>query len=69
MISKAYCSYKTSKFSSLVPYFLKAAQANQLSVILICKRKREVELVVPAKYTAVKICKPMATTLAENYEV
>lgn len=52
------------ELSSLMTYFLKAAHGNQLTAKVIGKRKREVGLVVPAKYTAVTNCKAVAITLA-----
>ena len=54
------------ELSSLMTYFLRAEHTNQLSATVIGKRKRELGLVVPAKYTAVTNCKTMATTLAEK---
>ena len=45
-------------------YFLKAEQANQMSAAAVGKRKREVGLVVPAKYAVLANCQTaMVTTL------
>ena len=57
---------RISKLLSLMTYFLKAAQANQLSATVNGKQKYEVGLVVPTKYTAVTNSKTVGTTLAEK---
>ena len=55
-----------SKLSSLMTYFLKAAQADQSSATVIGKQQRVVGLVVPAKYTTTTYCKRMVTNIVEK---
>ena len=52
------------EISCLLTYFLKASPENKLNAIVIGKRKREVGLVVPAKYAALTKNKTFANALA-----
>ena len=45
------------EISALTDYFLKESEENYVDAIVIGKRKREIGLVVPARYTAVTIDK------------
>ena len=42
------------KISQLMNYFLEAATTNTMTAVVTGKRKREIGLVVPAKYVAYK---------------
>ena len=52
------------EISCLLTYFLEASPENKLNAIVIGKRKREVGLVVPAKYAALTKNKTFANVLA-----
>ena len=52
------------EISCLLTYFLEASPENRLNAIVIGKRKREVGLVVPAKYAALTKNKTFANVLA-----
>ena len=52
------------EISCLLTYFLEASPENKLNAIVIGKRKREVGLVVPAKYAALTKSKTFANVLA-----
>ena len=52
------------EISFLLTYFLEASPENKLNAIVIGKRKREVGLVVPAKYAALTKNKTFANVLA-----
>ena len=55
------------EISCLLTYFLEASPENKLNVIVTGKRKREVGLVVPAKYAAPTKSKTFAIVLTESY--
>ena len=64
MVNKACVDFEIiSKLSNLMKYFLKAAEANQLSATVVGQQKHEVGLAIPMKYTAITNCKTMPTTL------
>ena len=52
------------EIACLLTYFLEASPENKLNAIVIGKRKREVGLVVPAKYAALTKNKTFANVLA-----
>ena len=52
------------EISCLLTYLLEASPENKLNTIVIGKRKREVGLVVPAKYAALTKNKTFANVLA-----
>ena len=55
------------EISCLLTYFLETSPKNKLNAIVIGKRKREVGLVVPAKYAPLTKKKTFANVLAESY--
>ena len=55
------------EFSSLLYHFLQASAENCINVEVIGKRKREVGLVVPAKYNAFTRNKKITMVLDEEF--
>ena len=56
------------EISALTDYFLKESEENYVDATVIGKRKREIGLVVPARYTAVTIDKRTADILFEQLQ-
>ena len=56
------------ELSRLIDYFLKSSTENNVSAMVTGKRKRELGLVVPAKYTAFTKDKRLATVLQEELQ-
>lgn len=56
------------EISALTDYFLKESEENYVDVTVTGKRKREVGLVVPARYTAVTTDKRTANILFEQFK-
>ena len=54
--------------SCLITYLLQASPENKLFAVVTGKRKREVGLVVPAKYVAFSKSKTFANVLKEKLE-
>ena len=64
--SKELVGHAPVEFSSLLYHFLQASAGNCINVEVIGKRKREVGLVVPAKYNAFTRNKKIAMVLDEK---
>ena len=64
--SKELVGHAPVKFSSLLYHFLQASAENCINLEVIGKRKREVGLVVPAKYSAFTRNKKIAMVLDEE---
>ena len=56
------------ELSRLIDYFLKSSTENNVSAMVTGKRKRELGLVVPAKYTAFTKDKRLATVLQDELQ-
>ena len=56
------------QLSEVLTHFIGASQNNQLNAVVIAKRKREMGLVVPAKFVAITENKRFAETLREKIE-
>ena len=64
--SKEFAGHASVEFSRLLYHFLQASAENCINVEVIGKRKREVGLVVPAKYNAFTRNKKIAMVLDEE---
>ena len=64
--SKKLVGHAPVEFSSLLYHFLQASTENCINVEVIGKRKREVGLIVPAKYNAFTRNKKIAVVLDEE---
>ena len=60
--------YLSIEVSCLITYLLQASPENKLFAVVTGKRKREVGLVVPAKYVAFSKSKTFSIVLKEKLE-